>query len=281
MTEPQPDVPAATAFVPVPVPGEEAAPPRDRRVLRTVGRWSTAVAVCLGLGAGTAYGVTTLDRADLPGLATDGDGRWDYPELSLPALPKGTPRPFSKQNSDGIHHADLRKLLLPAPKGARQDPKLTGGWTTPQQFASEYAKGDRSGIELGLADFGLRHIAARGWTMPDGTESRVYLLRFGSAKAADQFNYSTLDTDDNEQPAVVLDGAKGFVPDEEWNRSGGPSSTMAYLYREPGDHGSFRTRQGYVVAGDTVAVVIHKKKGGGTAAVPFHQTAALQNQLLS
>ncbi|QDY77595.1 hypothetical protein [Streptomyces qinzhouensis] len=280
MTEPQIPQPE-TPGVPEPLPeSAETAPPRDRRVLRAVGRWSLAVAVCLGLGAGTAYGVTTLDRGDLPGLATESDGRWDYPKLSLPALPKGTPRPFSKQSEEGIHHADLRKLVLPAPAGARQDPKLTGGWTTPQRFASEYVKDDRADIELALADYGLRHVAARGWSMPDGTESRVYLLRFGSAEAADDFNSVTLDATGGNSLEVTLDGTTRLQEDHDWHGAA-KSSVYSYLYRETesGD-GPYPSRQGYVLSGDTLAVIIHKRKDG-TAVVPFHQTAALQSQLLS
>ncbi|AZK94933.1 MULTISPECIES: hypothetical protein [Streptomyces] len=267
MTEPQPHDP-------------QPAPPRDRRVLRAVGRWSAATVLCLGLGAGTASGITSLDRGELPGLATESDGRWEYPGLSLPALPEGTPRPFSKQNEDGIHHADLRKLLLPAPKGARQDPKLSGGWTTPQRFASEYVEEERADIELGLADQGLRHVAARGWSMPDGTESRVYLLRFGSAEAADDFSSVTLDATGDNSPDVTLDGTTRFQVDQDWHGTA-RSSVYSYLYRETesGD-GPYPSRQGYVLSGDTLAVII-QKRNGGTATVPFHQTTVLQSQLLS
>ncbi|MFJ8230498.1 hypothetical protein ACIQ9E_11155 [Streptomyces sp. NPDC094448] len=282
MTEPQSQGPQAEfPAVPAVPPGPgETAPPRDRRVLRSAGRWCTVAAVCLGLGAGTAYGITTLDRDRLPGLATGSDGRWDYPELSLPALPKGTPRPFSNQNDDGIHHADLRKLLLPAPKGARQDPKLTGDWTTPQRFASEYVKDERADIEIGLADYGLRHIAARGWTMPDGTESRVYLLRFGSAEAANDFNDETLGAAGGNAPEADLDATERFQEDHDWHGAS-KSYVYSYLYREQDGDGPVGSRQGYIHAGDTLAVIIQKRKNGGTAAVPFHQTAALQNQLLS
>ncbi|MGV9312780.1 hypothetical protein ACWDR0_11360 [Streptomyces sp. NPDC003691] len=278
--EPVPEDPAGSA------PEAAGAAHRDRPVLRAVARWSAAVTVCLGFGAGTAYGITALDRGDVPGLTTEDDGRWDYPRLSLPALPKGTPRPFSKQNTDGIHHADLRRLLLPAPEGARQDTERAGGWTTPRRFAAEYAEDHRAGIESDLADYGLRHVAARAWTMPDGTESRVYLLRFDSAPAANLFNYATLDTDGNQEPGAALDGGHAFEPDEEWDLTGGSSEVTSSLYREATGPGPSRIRQGYILAGDTIAVVVHEGKGRGNgkreaAAVPFHQTVALQAQLLS
>lgn len=98
------------------VPAADAAARPPRRVLRAVARW-TAAALAFGvLGTGTAFGIASMERTDVPGLATEGDGRWDYPELTLPALPAGSPRPFSPGNPAEIHHADLRELLLPAPR---------------------------------------------------------------------------------------------------------------------------------------------------------------------
>ncbi|MFF0450415.1 hypothetical protein ACFYT4_29205 [Streptomyces sp. NPDC004609] len=256
-----------------------AAPPaRDRRVLRAVGRWSAAVLVCVGLGAGTAYGITSMERTDVPGLATESDGRWDYPRLSLPALPEGSPRPFSKGNEEETHHADLRDLLLPAPEGARADKKLDGGWTTIERFGSEYAEESRADVRQALTDVAVRHIAARGWTMPDGTVSRVYLLRLDSVDSADGFVRTDLGA--RLDPGLALTGMPEGEVDPDWQTSGGSESTNSYVYRETGDPGPLHTRQAYILAGDTVALVVHEKKGG-SAAVPFHQTVALQNQLLS
>lgn len=65
-------------------------------------------------------GITALDRNDVPGLATESDGRWEYPELRLPALPVDRPRPFTDGNEGEIHYADLRELLLPAPASTRR-----------------------------------------------------------------------------------------------------------------------------------------------------------------
>ena len=75
-----------------PVPASKS----SRRVLRAVARWTAAVLVLGGLGTGTALGITSMERTDVPGLATEGDGRWDYPELSLPALPAGSPAPVQR-----------------------------------------------------------------------------------------------------------------------------------------------------------------------------------------
>ncbi|MGW6397415.1 hypothetical protein [Streptomyces sp. NPDC055134] len=39
-------------------------------------------------------------------------------------------------------------------------------------------------------------------------------------------------------------------------------------------------RSAYLVAGDTVALIVQSRKGYTTPAVPFRQTVALQSQLL-
>ncbi|MEU9605121.1 hypothetical protein [Streptomyces sp. NPDC048057] len=256
------------------------AAPRDRTALRAVGRWSAAVLLCLGLGAGTAYGIGSMERADVPGLASEDDGRWAYPRLSLPALPEGSPRPFSQQSEAGIHHADLRRLLLPAPEGARQDKTLNGGWTTQDRYLSEYAEEAHPKIRLALTEYAVRHVAARGWTMPDGTSARIYLLRFASADEAGRFASTGVNALDNSIPGQPLKSAPTVEEDVAWDSRGGMPGVSAYPFLEPGNGGATHTRQAYVHAGDTLALVVHEKKGGA-AAVPFHQTLVLQSQLLS
>ncbi|MFD7444570.1 hypothetical protein [Streptomyces sp. NPDC059909] len=279
---PMPEAPPAVAAVAAdPLPAAPAAPAapvpvRDRRVLRAVARWTVAVLVCGGLGAGTALGITSMERTDVPGLATKSDGRWDYPKLSLPALPKDTLRPFTEGNREEVHHADLRQLLLPAPAGATADKKLTGGWVTSKQFVSEYDNGSHEDLELALKDYAVRHIAARGWTMPDGTASRVYLLQFDSAASADSFKDDEIRI--GAEPGVPLANSAGFEIDPDWSGSGLAASTSTYVYRET-PAGAVQLRQAYVVAGDTLALIVQSRKAEA-AAVPFHQAVALQNQLL-
>ncbi|MGW6455036.1 hypothetical protein ACWF94_03775 [Streptomyces sp. NPDC055078] len=258
-------------------PGGES-PARDRRALRAVARWSAALLVCAGLGAGTAYGVVSQERTDIPGLGTEDDGRWEYPRLSLPALPQGSPHPFAEENTDQIHHADLRRLLLPAPGGSRADGRLNGGWTTVRRFAAEFAPENRAAVALALDDASVRHIAARGWTMPDGTASRVYLLRFESEQTAEFFLAGELAA--GVTAGLPLHRTTEFEPDPEWG-NGGSDSVSAYVFREIAPAGGHETRQAYIVAGDTLALVIHSREGGRVAAVPFHQTVVLQSQLLS
>ncbi|MFF5278745.1 hypothetical protein [Streptomyces sp. NPDC000133] len=253
------------------------APKSSRRVLRAVARWTAAVLVLGGLGTGTALGITSMERTDVPGLATEGDGRWDYPELSLPALPAGSPRPFNEANVAEIHHADLRKLLIPAPAGATADKKLTGGWVSTTQFVSEFRKDKRGELTQLLDDSALRHIAARGWTMPDGTTSKVYLLQFNSTAYAQGLRD---DTYVSSTPGIPLDWPTDLQLDESWNAGGKVPETVVYAFGET-KTGKGRIHEAYIQAGDTLALVIHSQQGKKIAEqIPFRQTLILQNQLL-
>lgn len=272
-----PPVPPLPPLPPVPPLSPTSRPPR--RVLRAVARWTVAVLVLGGLGAGSAYAVTSRERTDVPGLATESDGRWDFPRLSLPALPPGAPRPFTEGNTAEVHHADLRGLLLPAPAGATADKKLTGGWISTERFVSEYEQSTRADIGAELKESALRHVAARGWTMPDGTSSRVYLLQFNSAGYAEAFHDDRYGgTVSAEDPPA---GAEQMELDEGWSGGGKVEHTSSYVTVEPKPFGAAQVRQAYLVAGDTVALIVQTRRGaGGTPGVPFHQTVILQNQLL-
>ncbi|MFC9429951.1 hypothetical protein [Streptomyces sp. NPDC056987] len=268
--------PAADESSPASAPVPAPRPPH--RLLRAVARWALAGAVFAGLGSGVAYGISGMERTDLPGLSTRGDGRWDYPELSLPALPVGTPRPFNPENAGEIHHADLRALLLRAPAGATPDKKLTGGWVSTERYVSEYAPDQRAALSVLLDDYAVRHVAARGWTMPDGTVSRVYLLRFPSSGLAAGFKHDSVL---GNGVGTSLAAAPGAEPDASWP-DGAPGSEMFVstdVYVEPEPYGAKQARHAYVAGGDTVGLIVHEKKGGA-AAVPFHQSVVLQSQLL-
>ncbi|MGW1181613.1 hypothetical protein ACWD7Y_07600 [Streptomyces drozdowiczii] len=278
--EPEALAPAMPPMPPLPPTPAVPVPRPPRRVLRAVARWTTAVLVFGAVGAGTAYGITSMERTDVPGLATESDGRWDYPKLTLPALPADRPRPGSDGNPLEIHYADLRELLLPAPAGATVDKKLKGGWVTPEQFASEFLGIERHGIVTNLQEGTLRHIAARGWTMPDGTSNRIYLLQFGSAEDADEFRDGRLIGASSPGDAPV--DTHGYLKlDESWKGDGKVDTTVSYVFVEPKPYDSAQVREAYVVAGDTLALVVQSREGGGgTPRVPFHQTVILQNQLL-
>ncbi|MFE4216566.1 hypothetical protein [Streptomyces sp. NPDC056844] len=262
-------------------PAQDPAPvvPRPpRRVLRAVLRWTAAVLVLGGLGAGTAAGITSMKRTDVPGLATRDDGRWDYPVLSLPALPADAPRPYSDANTAEVHHADLRRLLLPAPSGATVDKKLDGGWVDIARYAAEYGEDDRAALTQRLEDSALRHITARGWTMPDGTSSRVYLLQFNSVAYSTEFHDQLFEDGSLPLPPTGTD-EPAF--DEDWASDAGAEFTTVRAYSEAEPYGAEQVRHGYVLAGDTLALVVQSRTGkAGTEAVPFHQTLILQDQLL-
>ncbi|MEI5033936.1 hypothetical protein RB201_17735 [Streptomyces sp. S1A(2023)] len=276
--------PSANVFAPPVLPPEApeapgASPKPPRRVLRAVGRWAAAALAFGVLGTGTAFGIASLERTDVPGLATEDDGRWDYPKLSLPALPAGSPRPFGAGNPAEIHHADLRDLLLPAPAGAVPDKKLPGGWISTETFLDAYRQQDRQSVAQLIEDAAPRHIAARGWTMPDGTTSRIYLVRFTSTAFAsgmiDDLNVGS-------SAGTPLDRTDTTEIDGSWSSQNDFENTSSFVFAEQTPFGAEHVRQAYTLAGDTMALVVHERAGKReTDRVPFQQTLILQNQLLA
>ncbi|GAA4787085.1 hypothetical protein [Streptomyces ziwulingensis] len=271
-----PPVPAfAPGAVPEPAPAVRKERPRPRAVLR----WAAAALVFAAVGSATAYGVTGLERTDVPGLATASDGRWDYPALTRPPLPSGSPGPFAQANPAGTHHADLRALVLPAPEGAAPDKALRGadGWLATKDFLAEYAKDEREELRQKFTDAGLRHIAARGWRTGDGTHTRIYLLQFDTAVVVDRMFVSDLAPASG--PAYSVRGAESSVYDEDFPDSAVPTDLGHSVYVEPAPYGAEQVRQGYLAAGDVLALVTQSREGAARA-VPFQQTVVLQSQLL-
>uniref|UniRef100_UPI0006940471 hypothetical protein n=1 Tax=Streptacidiphilus carbonis TaxID=105422 RepID=UPI0006940471 len=178
-------------------------PPRDRSWLRTALRWTAAVVVCAAVGTATAFAVTAPRRTDIPGLRTPADGRYAFPALTLPALRSGAVGPGDGTTLDasGVHTADLRKLLLPAPAGAKVDTSYPGasGWYDTAAFAAKYT--DASKVADDLQDDGARHVAATAWTGPDGTRTEIYLLQFRSTHSTTDL----YDTACEASPAVAPD----------------------------------------------------------------------------
>jgi len=272
-------------------PAPETAPPgvapelpeppvaKDRRRLRAVLRWSAALLVLAATGVSTAYGVTRVERSDLPGLSTRPDGRWDYPQIVHPPLPAGSPAPAADRNKASIHYADLRRLVLPAPKGAKADPSLAGdhGWLKPEVFLAEYAsKDDRDTLKGVLVDRGLRHIAGRGWTMPDGTRTRIYLLQFETGLVADEVQMSEFFG--YNEPTHALRGASSNKADDSFPTAATEGSVLnAYAEQKP--YGAEQVRQAYITSGDVITLVVQSRKGGAKE-IPFQQTVVLQKQLL-
>jgi hypothetical protein len=253
--------------------------PKDRRILRAVLRWTAAVVVFSAVGAGTAYGIAGVERTDVPGLQTASDGRWDYPTLTKPPLPSGSPGPFADTNKAGSHYADLRQLVLPAPRGATVDKALAGtdGWLPTKDFLARYEeKGDRDELAQRFTDYGLRHIAARGWTTPDGTRTAVYLLQFDTAAVLDEVVGRIAPYDAPEYP---LRGAADSVADEDFPDASLVTNVKRVAYVESKPYGTEQTRQAYLTAGDVLALVVQSRRGGALT-VPFRQTVTIQGQLL-
>ncbi|MFV0135097.1 hypothetical protein ACLGIH_18065 [Streptomyces sp. HMX87] len=280
MTEQETVVPAPPAEPP-PVPAEAPQPVRkDRRALRAALRWSAAVVAFAAAGAGTAYGITRMERTDVPGLATASDGRWEYPRLAKPPLPSGSPGPHAESNPAGTHHADLRALVLPAPEGATEDKALRGsdGWLATDVFLKEYADPEeRDDFRQRLVDGGLRHIAARGWTAEDGTRTRIYLLRFNTgAMVEGRFVNEVLPY---RVPLYTVRGAENPVPDEDFPAAATVPGVQRTVYDESEPYGAEHDRQGYLAAGDVLAVILQSRKGTAHP-VPFQQTVVLQSQLI-
>ncbi|MEY2227514.1 hypothetical protein [Streptomyces sp. BF23-19] len=267
------------------------APPKDRRKLFAALRWTAAVVVFATVGAGVAYGITRPERTDIPGLSTEDDGRWTFPTLSQPALPAGAPLPQGPDNEDGTHYAPLTGLLLPAPMGSKADDTVKAdkdGTVPVDAFLEEYTPEERPKLKQSLEWDGLRQIAGRGWTTPDGTRTHVYLLRFHSSGFVDAFKgcdsnmrlngVSALDLDDvwskaknSQMNSTMLDfpGAANF------------DGTELSVYQELKPLlGEEQSKIGCLRTGDVLGMVVQTRKGE-VAPVPFHQTVILQSQLLS
>lgn len=258
-----------------PVLPVEPGPKKPRRVLRAVLRWTAAVLVFGALGGAATYGVTQPERTKIPGLETPDDGRWVYQPLALPKLPAGKPAALDiKLNPGGRHYADPRSLLLPAPEGAKPDLAFPGakGWLPTDTYLKVFGKDDQASQGRSLTQEGLRHIAARAWTMPDGTRAEIYLLQFSTLAYAERYRgvASAARLASSAFSASDLDSALD-------DRQGGP---ILYPFSANGPSSGNQFRFAYIGAGDTLGLVILSHKGTAPPVMPFRQTITLQAQLL-
>lgn len=257
---------------------EAPAAPKDRRKLFAALRWTAAVLVFAAVGTGVAYQVTQPERTDIPGLSTKSDGRWAYPTLSQPTLPPGAAMPFAQDNLDGIHYAGLTQLLLPAPTGSTPDSALKlekDEAVSVDTFLEEYEPAGRDKMKEQFTNEGLRQIAARGWTTPDGTRTRIYLLRFHASGFVDTFKGCSRD--------MTPKGVKLMALDLEWSKGksgqSAPALSFVSLFAESKPVGDEQVKAGCIQSGDIQAVILQTRKGE-VATIPFHQTVILQHQLL-
>ena len=253
----------------------EAAARRQRR-RRNALRWVGAIVVTLALGGGTAFALTLPQRTDMPGLGTAPDGRYTFPQLSLPVLPAGQPAPGASENSDAEQHlADIRKLLLPRPLGATsQNPKSTvDGWIADP--SPLFIVQDGKSI---FGEFGLRHTAAEGWKTSDGATTTIYLLQFADGKAAAGAQSKLANDDTTVDLTVSLSAALTGVPQETASHQITPFASLSGDYT-PVKVGGTLTRYGSFLSGDLIAVIIQS----GPASLPFppfQQVMTLQAELL-
>ncbi len=269
---------------------EVPAAPKDRRKLFAALRWTAAVLVFGAVGTGVAYGVTQPERTDMPGLSTKADGRWTFPALTKPVLPPGAALPFAEDNPGGIHYAGLTELLLPAPTGSAPDSTLKlekDGVVTVDTLLEEYGATAREEMKEQFGNEGLRQIAARGWTTPDGTRTRVYLLRFHTPEFLGAFKGCGADTSIGSAARLEIDTAWRNAKSSQRHPLGARTSGFStqgntseiILYQEPKPTGDEQTKLGCIQSGDIQALVVQTRKGE-VATVPFHQTVILQHQLL-
>jgi hypothetical protein len=146
-------------------------------------------------------------------------------------------------------------------------------------FRTELAEaGERDSFRQKLVDNGLRHVAARGWTTQDGTHTRVYLLRFGTAAVVDDLFASEFAAFSS--TGYAMRGAEAADVDEAFpGKAIGSEDIQHSVYAESEPYGAEQVRYAYLAAGDTLAVIMQSRKGEALA-VPFQQTVALQSQLL-
>ncbi|MFK0193876.1 hypothetical protein [Kitasatospora sp. NPDC090308] len=334
-TPPQPDAPAAPATPPPPAqPLDPWAPPApdpfqppaeapagartgsDRRRGWQVG---AAVLLTLVTGAATAVLVTLPDRTDVPGLATPNDGRYAFPELTLPPLPAGASAPSDYKVR--THAADLRGLLLPLPKGAvatgpsadpSADPSSSASpGASPSASASPSAAATASGAPSatpsgtasGSAGPALPAVAGR-WIPCDrdamlakddahtlrlttdacrGAAAQGWTTPDGTRTELRLFHFGTGDeAADYFAGATLMTGTKDIA---SWQLDAGGTYPIAFgrvdvRLSDEQAHGMPTGRVGWVQSGDVVAMV-QLTNPQGVPVQAFRQVVALQSSMLS
>ncbi|MGW4382109.1 hypothetical protein [Kitasatospora sp. NPDC004531] len=298
----------ADAPIAVEPPAEDGTPARtpkpDRKRLWQVG---AALLLTVATGAAAAVAVTLPDRTDLPGLATPNDGRYAFPELTLPPLPVGASAPADYRVK--THAADLRGLLLPLPKGAvgtgpsaapSASPNASGSASpSPSPSADPGASGTASPSAPAtlppvagrwmpcdrdmmlakedkyakwLISDACRAAAGQGWTAKDGTTTELRLIRFGSQDEASHF-FSNTDimgeTKDIESSRLDQDGKYPVA-----------FGQVVVRLSEARSGGLPTGRLGWLQCGDIVALV-QLTNPHGVNDQAFHQVLLLQSALLA
>ncbi|MCX4511737.1 hypothetical protein OHA27_15735 [Streptomyces sp. NBC_01619] len=183
---PENAAPADGAVLPEPEPEPEpAGAPEPARPARLRGRTALvlAVAAVIGASAGTAVGFKVqADRAPTPLPALN------QPGLGYPAepLPKGRePEPLSAAEDRQVKtDGDLRKLLLPRPKGAAKGAggKPGGIWLNVEEYASHFQ--NAGGMFGDFVQRDIRRVAFVAWEQGAHKVTDIKLVQFHSGRDA-------------------------------------------------------------------------------------------------
>ncbi|GAA1997573.1 hypothetical protein [Catenulispora subtropica] len=248
----------------------ESAPKPKPRWPRLLLRYASALVLAGAVGAGTAYAVTLPQRTDVPFLATPNDGRAVFPVITKPAPPAGKPAPGDESNGGQVHYGDLRRYLLPVPKGAvlKED-----GW----EPAKDFAAGMDGAVLAGrLNDAGLRRIAWRGWVAKDGQHTVVELFQF-----ADHAGAFAMEGDlESAEPRKAMN-AEDVVPKVTVPGFGDDTADVAVRKFDvvEGAPGRIERRAAFRT-GDVVAVVTTTAVKGDAGDVAIGQVLLLQAEML-
>ncbi|MFF3073011.1 hypothetical protein ACFVSN_15090 [Kitasatospora sp. NPDC057904] len=225
---PEPAAPAGPALsevelVPPPPAAPETPEKREARLARrtrrrkAVVRWAAATLVCALAGTGTAMALTVPERTDIPGLATKSDGRYTFPALALPPQPPAKGPSVRKEP----HRADLRNLVLPAPKEA-------GGPLGLVVFPSPTATPSASGSASPSATASASPSASGS---PSGTASPAASAKASAATADWAPCDAVLDEQQNPDDlrALLLQNACRAAAVREWTASDGTRTQIRLL----------------------------------------------------
>ncbi|MBB1256321.1 hypothetical protein H3146_23620 [Streptomyces sp. OF3] len=139
-----------------------------------------AAAALLGVVGGVATGYTVQAERPPTPLPPLSQPDLAYPKKRLPA--DQTPEPLSAAEDRRVKtDGDLRKLLLPVPKGAREDREESAdNWLSIGAYAERYKAPAEMFETFAYAD--LRRIAHRSWKDRGDRIHRIHLLQFRDAQ---------------------------------------------------------------------------------------------------
>ena len=158
------------------------------------------------------------------------------------------------------------------------------GWAVPKDFCASFI--DTETACSSLAERGLRRIAARGWTTPDGVHTMVWLLQFPDQSAASyadttlpapMHTFSDVQAFDGPGPEAMVWGVGSTAAT--------PGKTVpiavykTVLKADGSSAGALTGRFAHVALGDTVEVV-ETQGPKSVPETPTDQIVMLQAELL-